>query len=86
MGPGGGGDRGDDGEPLGVNAQVSVIDVGGVNKQGTEHPPPGDGRIFCKARFDKSVGNGNLELNGVALIFVISTIQSSPVAGALATT
>ena len=41
-----GGHGRDDGEPLGVDHQVRVIDVGVVNKQGAERPSSGGWRIY----------------------------------------
>ena len=63
------GHGGDNGEPLGVNHQIRVIDVRVVNKQWAEHPSPGGCRAYTKKivsiLFFRSVaGNGNLELNG----------------------
>ena len=62
------GHGGDNGEPLGVNHQIRVIDVRVVNKQWAEHPSPGGLRAYkndLNILLHKSVaGNGNLELNG----------------------
>ena len=42
------GHGGDNGEPLGVNHQIRVIDVRVVNKQWAEHPSSGDWRSYEK--------------------------------------
>ena len=42
------GHGGDNGEPLGVNHQIRVIDVRVVNKQWAEHSSPGGWRVYKK--------------------------------------
>ena len=78
-----GGHGRDYGEPLGVDHQVRVIDVGVVNKQGAERPSSGGWRIYKNdyAQFIlyKIVGNGNLELNGLmAWVLFLSFQQWFP--------